>query len=765
MDSMLRASEPVLLLTVAVCLHAEPPLRGIVRDAAGGEPLARARVVLSCPNDRQEQLTAATGRFEFSNGSTTGCLLHVSLVGYHPLRTELAGNADLDLILTPDTLSRRDSVNVSAGPFDPVLASSPSERTLTGAEIKNLAGVLVDDPLRSAQALPGVASSNDYVAQFAVRGAPFQNIGVYLDGILLHSPFHTVQSQQEIGSLSILNADLVEELTLHTGAPPVLYQDRIAGALDLRLRDGSRQAPSIRVNAGVASVGVLAEGPLAKDRRGSWLVASRKSYLQYLLGRSSASEDTLAFGFFDAQARLAYDLNPRNQVVLGLFDGVSSLDRSPARDTLSINSIMDAGYHTTLLSLGWRVTPTQSLFITNRSAWMRERAQIRNNRDLPLGATGYGEWVWNSSVLWNWNERAPLQAGVSFRHIYDDGFDARFNSNPVSLRRRDNWHGTALRGGGYLEQGWTAGLLSVTAGVRFDANTAVTPRAVSPHASALLRITRTTRLQVAWSQAVQYPALMTLFIENMGNPLLLPERATHAVAAIEQTLGSRTRFRVELFQRSGRDLIAQPLSEPRILPDGQIFSPPANPLYLNSVRGTARGVEFMLQRRTANRMSGWISYAYARTAMRDGITGAHYAADSEQRHTVNVYGSYRVTPTINLSVRYSYGSNFPIPGFLRRSGDLFFLDTQRNALRLPNYHRADFRLNKSFHHQTARGRTWRGVLYVEVMNVSNHENVTNDASGGFNSRTGEAFPRFLKLFPIVPAAGVMFEWEAALRRR
>ncbi len=759
---MRRASELFLLWSLILSLRAEPHLRGVVRDAAGGEPLARVRVTLSCSGGAFEQRTGPDGRFEFAQDGAFGCLLSVSLVGYHPLRSALIGNAELDLILTPDALSRRDAVTVSAGPFDPIVAASPSERTLTGSEIKNLAGVLADDPLRAVQALPGVASSNDYVAQFAVRGAAFQNVGVYLDGILLHNPFHTVQSQQEVGSLSILNADLVEELTLYTGAPPVIYPDRIAGALDLRLRDGSRQTPTFRVNAGVASAGLLAEGPLSRSRRGSWVVAARKSYLQYLLNRSAEADESLAFGYFDVQGRLTYDVDPSNQISVGILDGVSSLDRSRARNSLGVNSIMDAGYHTSLVTLGWRASPTPSLFITNRAGWMRERSENRNSLELPLNSTGYGEWIWNYSVLWNWNERAPFQGGGSFRRISDEGFEASFGSNPFSQRSRNNWGATAVRAVGYLEQAWTAGRFSGTAGASFDGSTAVAPRAISPHASVLIRLTRSTRAQIAWSQAVQYPALMTLSIENMGNPLLLPERATHAVGALEQSLGSRTRIRAEVFQRSSRDLIAQPLSEPRLLSDGQIYNPPPYAPFMNSIRGSARGIEIFLQRRTANRLAGWISYAYARTDMRDGVTGARYPADSDQRHTVNVYGSYRISPTINLSVRYSYGSNFPIPGFLRLSGNLYYLDTQRNALRLQNYHRADFRLNKSFHHQSTHGKTWRGVLYIEVMNLTNHDNLANDTSGGYSPRTGEAFPKFLKLFPIVPAAGVMFEWESGL---
>jgi len=61
-----------------------------------------------------------------------------------------------------------------------------------------------------------------------------------------------------------------------------------------------------------------------------------------------------------------------------------------------------------------------------------------------------------------------------------------------------------------------------------------------------------------------------------------------------------------------RDLIFQPLFDPRIV-GGNIIAPPLNPAYVNSLRGYARGVELFVQRSSANRFTGWISYAYGRT--------------------------------------------------------------------------------------------------------------------------------------------------------
>ena len=730
---------------------AQQPLtiEGIVRDQRGGEALAQVKLT----SGGVEVRTGKDGRFRLTIPAPGE--LRVSSVGYRTLRLDLKESTpQLEIVLTPDTLSQRDSIEVREGPFQPQVESSPSERTLNAAELKNLSGVLANDPLRAVQSLPGVASSNDYTASFSVRGADFQRLGIFLDGVLLNNPLHSTQGQQSSGSLSMVNTDVVEEITLHAGAPPVRYMDRSAADLEMRVREGSTTAPSFRLNAGVAASTVLAEGPIP---RGSYLISVRKSYLQYLL-QKAATFDTLAFGFFDVQGKLAYNLTNRHHVWASLFDGLSELDRTKASATLGINSILDATYHFTNIHLGHRWTGSDRFLWTNRLAWMRERSDNRNVRQLPLNATGYGEWVANTDAEWYWTKQSPLRLGASFRRQHDDGFNARYLFNPLSLRRLDPWGATALRSGGYAEQSWSRGVVSATAGLRFDDSTSRQPAAISPHASARFRVGPATQIVTAFSQAIQYTPLSQITIANIGNPNLLPNRSIHAVAGIDQALSMTTHVRLEAYYRADRDLVAQPLIEARLLADGRIFAPPSAPRYENSVRGSAKGFEIFLQRRSANRWSGWVSYGYSKTAVRDGITGAHYPSDFDQRHTINAFLNYRLSPTINLSLRHSYGSNFPIPGFFTLRNGQYYLSQQRNQLRLPSFQRTDFRLNK----QIERKR-WRGVLFVEVMNLFNNKNQTFDTYNGYDAATGQARVSLLQLFPIVPAAGWMMDWGGRTR--
>jgi hypothetical protein len=172
-----------------------------------------------------------------------------------------------------------------------------------------------------------LTSDNDFESRFSLRGADFSRIGLYLDGVLLHEPFHMLEGNGATGSASAFNGDMVDKMELHEGAFPARFDDRTAGVLDVTSREGSRSAYVFRVAASASNAGVMAEGPLGKagkKARGSWLIALRKSYLQYILARTFP-DNSLIFGLGDLQARLNYDLTSKLSATLSVLESYSNL--------------------------------------------------------------------------------------------------------------------------------------------------------------------------------------------------------------------------------------------------------------------------------------------------------------------------------------------------------------------------------------------------------------------------------------------------------
>lgn len=744
-----------LLVVTFASAQVTGEIRGVVLDASGGEPLARVQVELI--NTPHRAVTDTQGRFSIAGLPAGDYDLNVATVGYRLLKRSLrlaeGEHQEMEVILTPDNLRHTDSVEVKAGPFELPRQDSPSEMTLSGVEAKNLASVLADDPLRAVQSLPGVSSNDDFDSRFSLRGADYYRIGLYLDDVLLHAPFHTVAQESASGAITAFNGDMLDSLSLHSGVFPARYGDRTAGILDAGTREGSRLSPSLRVTASASNAGVLAEGPLGKGRRGSWMAGARKSYLQYII-RRTAPDAGMAFGLNDAQGKLDYDFTRAHHLSLSVVEGLSDLDRTSAIAKLGVNSLMLSNYHLSLANLGWRYAPGSRLMLTNRLAYMREKFNNRNRDRLDLAAGHYGEWVWQASATWIWRESNTFDAGWSIRRIRDGGFWNRYRFNPFAAQSLEDASGNALRLGGYAEQTFNlaGGKLHVSVGARWDHQDVDGVQALSPHAAIAVAAGPGTQFRLGWSQNVQYPELR-LLLAKAGSRSLLPERATHFLFSVEQRLGEKARLRAEFYEREDRDLTARPFYEPRLI-NGVVFNPPLNAPIRNSVRGYSRGFEVFLQKRTANRLSGWVSYSYGRARLRDGEARISYFADEDQRHTVNIFGSWRVRPTVNLSLKGLYGGGYPLPGFFRLQGGLYYLAESRNAVRLDAYSRIDARINKAYVFDR-----WKLTLYGEVVNLLNRSNYRFDAFSGYNAKTGRASVTLDRMFPIIPSIGVVLEFE------
>jgi hypothetical protein len=229
-------------------------------------------------------------------------------------------------------------------------------------------------------------------------------------------------------------------------------------------------------------------------------------------------------------------------------------------------------------------------------------------------------------------------------------------------------------------------------------------------------------------------------------------------------LPRQTRVLVNAYARRETDVLWTPGSEPRLGQNGAILPGFITSPWTNVLRGSARGIEVVIRRDASNGFSGWAGYGYGRLRYTHTATAEQFWADADQRHTVSLYGNYRLSSRASVSARYRYGSNYPMAGYIGEpapalgtapavDGRPVFhgLSSERNTLRLPAYSRLDLRADRAFN--------WSGrrlVLFVEVANVLNHTNLRN-ASYSVD-RAGRVFEATESLMPIVPSGGFVIEF-------
>jgi hypothetical protein len=122
-----------------------------------------------------------------------------------------------------------------------------------------------------------------------------------------------------------------------------------------------------------------------------------------------------------------------------------------------------------------------------------------------------------------------------------------------------------------------------------------------------------------------------------------------------------------------------------------------------------------------------------------GSNTFYFPTLSDQRHTVNLFASYRFKPSVRFSAKSLYGSGFPV-------------DTFPPILRIGPYERLDLRAEKSW-----LFRRWKLSLYGEVLNITNHNN-PRLAGAFFNPTTGKTTIFTFDGLPVTPTVGLVFDF-------
>ena len=738
------------LLLCGVPAMADDPgggaVQGRVVDAQTGEPIAKAVVAV---RERQvEAVTDSSGRFRLADLPPGSVEIVVTTVGYGlAQRTVAVGGAEIEIRLTQEALRRAEEVAVTTAAFDPPDLAAPAAQVLAGTELKNLAQVLVDDPLRSVQSLPGVAASDEFEATFAVRGMGFENVGLYIDGVLMSAPFHTIRDVNDGFSLTLVNGDVVDSITLLSGSAPARYGERTGSVLGLKLREGGREEFFGRASLGATGLYATLEGPLG-GKKTSWLVSARKSYLDYVLDRLDTSGFVL--GYYDVTARLAHHPSASQTLALGLLHGRSQWrntedDRGPRSEGTA-----DAG--TDLLTLQHRYLPSPRTWLETVAFLSRETGL--NTRVDGTDSLDASSWQWGlrtdaTRVM----GRHRVEGGLLLRRLSEDAIAREFDGAVQAYRVTAQYDAEALQGGAYLQDTWTTARdrLSLTAGLRLDGFQQTDEMRLLPRASATWSVTARTRLFAGFGQYAQFPRFEELFGSH-GNPELQSESATHVSLGVEHALGATTRIRVEAYDEELRDMPFAAETDWR-LEDGRIRPPQPNAPLANVLDGRSRGFEVLLQRRSANGLSGWIAYSFGHARWHEEPGTLAFDSDFDQRHTLTVFGSYRVTPTLNLSTKYRYGSGFPVAGFYEAQPSGVFLSDERNLYRPEAYSRWDLRANKAFVFDG-----WKLTLYGEVINVLDRTHHRYTGLDGLDLRTGRVFLETDSLFPLLPSVGVTVDF-------
>ena len=686
----------------------------------------------------------------------------------------LTSEVRLDL---PEIAAVTSSVTVSASEL-----LAPDEVATSGVRIDSrpvakTAGAL-QDVSRYVSTLPGVSTgSADFRNDIIVRGgSPLENLFI-VDNIEIPNINSFANFSSAGGTVSLLDVQLIEDVTFLTGGYPAPYPNRLSSVMQVAQREGSRDRFRSRATLAYAGAGGVLEGPWAGGD-GSWIVSARRSFLDFFI-------DDIGFGgvpvYYSFTAKAVRDFGVKDRVWATSISGIDSVRLGPTEDfgpedelsTLDIRysgartasgvnwqrifgargvgllgfTFSRAGVDTTVKDLlgAGLFEPGSEIdqVIADGIVTFRQdstETETTAKYDLTLHAGRFGEFRLGGAQKFFSNDymtRSPLG--------YDGPFTLVPGTNPIDLREPVD----ASRTEAYLQTTQALGSrVRLTLGGRLDRfrHFGLAHRRFSPRAGLSVALSRDWSVNGSWGLYHQMP--LYLFLAAFpGNRGLLPSRAEHRVGGFAWTPGRNVRVTLEAYSKRYKDYPAAAqfpaLSFANV---GDTFNV-RDILYpmLSAGRGEAGGVEFFAERRFAGNWFGQLNVAYSR-ARHAGRDRTLRPGAFDRPFVLNVVAGRTLFEKWDIGLRTSYLTGRPFTPFhedLSRAQRRGIFDLDRvNALRLRPFFTLDLRLDR-----TLRIREKVLVIYGGVQNVTGRANQTGVWWNQIENRPGfnTGIDRFLLL--------------------
>lgn len=753
-------------------------VRGIVVRADGSPPesveVCIASSGLCSPSDQSGRfaaIDARPGTVQLEVRVDAGASLPTGEV---EIRAGQTSEVRLEL---PELATVETSVTVSASELvvpDEVMTSGVS---IQNREIAKSAGTL-QDVSRYVSTLPGVVSgSADFRNDIIVRGgSPLENLFV-VDNIEIPNINSFANLASAGGTVSLLDVQLIEDVTFLTGGYPAPYVNRLSSVMQVTQREGSRDGFRARATLAYAGAGGVLEGPLAGGK-GSWIVSARRSFLDFFTDDLGTGGVPVYYSFTGKAVR---DFGALDRIWVTSITGIDDIRLGLTEDTEPDNSLgafdIRYGGRRNATGINWqRIFGTRGvglLGLTHSSAAVDSTVKdlVRNGPFAP--ARGIGQVIEDGTVTFHQDSTedettlkydltvhaGPLgeyRIGGTQKLFVNDyvtlsplGYDGPFAAvpdiNPINLKERF----TAVQSSVYLQGTHeVARRLRVTAGGRFDryGQFGVSQSRFSPRAGVALALAENLSWNASWGIYHQLPVYLFLaaFPENR---FLIPARSHHWVSGLAWTPMRNFRVTLEAYSKRYKDYsVATQFAALSFANIGDTFDV-RDILYpmTSAGRGEARGVELFLEKKFAGAWFGQANLAYSR-ARHAGLDGELRPGAFDRPFVFNAVGGRRLGSKWELAFRAAYLTGRPYTPFDLESSESQrrgIFDLQRvNTLRFDDFFTLDLRVDRTF-----SVGDQQVVVYVGLQNVTGRRNPTTLL---WNRVTNSPdFPKGLSRFPLV----------------
>lgn len=182
------------------------------------------------------------------------------------------------------------------------------------------------EPARMASNFAGVQGADDSRNDIVIRGNSPSGVLWRLEGINIPNPNHFAISGTSGGPVGIINNKYLANSDFFTGAFPAEFGNTTSGVFDLKLRNGNDEKHQLSAQFGFLGTEFLAEGPLSKKSKASYLVTGRYANL-WLFKKAGIDIGTEATPTYaDGFARFNFPLKKGGNIAIWGVGGASTID-------------------------------------------------------------------------------------------------------------------------------------------------------------------------------------------------------------------------------------------------------------------------------------------------------------------------------------------------------------------------------------------------------------------------------------------------------
>ena len=254
-------------------------IKGFVYDKKTGEPLINASIIVV--DDKTGVQSDINGYFSLTLKSGSYKIIVTSL-GYDTSR--FTANLLPDVVITKKIIltaeeHELEEVQVSSTKTDKGTHINTGLVKITPQEMKRLPSAGGEPDLAQyLQVIPGVVFTGDQGGQLYIRGGSPAQTGIYLDGVTIYNPFHS------IGLFSVFETEAVRSVDVYTAGFGAQYGNRTSAIVDVHYKDGNKNNLSGIVSVSPIMSRIMLEGPLLKPKKDNggaitFLVSGKSSYL------------------------------------------------------------------------------------------------------------------------------------------------------------------------------------------------------------------------------------------------------------------------------------------------------------------------------------------------------------------------------------------------------------------------------------------------------------------------------------------------------